>query len=136
MISFYRAVKILLTGLIALVWLGNGLFCKVLNMVPRHQLIVARILGDDHALLFTRIIGMSEIAMVVWIVRGIKSRWCAIFQMTIIATMNVIEFIVAPDLLLFGRFNILFASLFIIIIYINEFIVSKHVVLDAETKSI
>jgi hypothetical protein len=30
---------------IASVWIANGLFCKLLNLVPRHQRIVARILG-------------------------------------------------------------------------------------------
>jgi len=44
----------LLTLLIATVWLANGLFCKLLNLVPRHRLIVARILGAPHATLFTR----------------------------------------------------------------------------------
>jgi hypothetical protein len=39
--------------LIAAVWLINGLVCKVLNLVPRHREIVARILGDNHAPLFT-----------------------------------------------------------------------------------
>ncbi len=37
----------LLTYAIASVWLVNGLFCKVLNWVPRHQFIVARILGKN-----------------------------------------------------------------------------------------
>jgi hypothetical protein len=34
----------LLNYLIAAVWLVNGLFCKVLGLVPRHQEIVATIL--------------------------------------------------------------------------------------------
>ncbi len=37
------------TILIAGVWVVNGLFCKVLNLTPRHESIVARILGDAHA---------------------------------------------------------------------------------------
>lgn len=39
--------------------------------------------------------------------------------------MNIIEFILAPDLLLFGRMNIVFASIFIGVIYVNEFIVGR-----------
>ncbi len=35
----------ILNYLIAAVWIANGLFCKVLNLVPRHQEIVARIIG-------------------------------------------------------------------------------------------
>jgi len=35
----------LLKYFIALIWLINGLFCKLLNFVPRHEEIVKRILG-------------------------------------------------------------------------------------------
>ena len=107
--------------LIAAVWIANGLFCKVLNLVPRHQEIVARILGSDHVALFTRAIGFAEIAMAVWIISGYRTRLNAIIQVAIIATMNVLEFILVPDLLLWGRFNILFAFLFILLILFNEY---------------
>jgi DoxX-like family len=113
--------KRFLNCLIAAVWLANGLFCKVLNLVPRHREIVARILGDDHAGILTRAIGLSEMAMAFWILSGIGTRLNAITQMAIIATMNSLEFILAPDLLLWGRFNALFAFLFILLIYYNEF---------------
>jgi uncharacterized membrane protein YkgB len=115
------------TLLIAAVWLANGLFCKVLNLVPRHQEIVGRILGEDHAYLFTKLIGISEILMAVWILTGIAKRLNAITQMLIIATMNTIEFIIVPDILLWGRLNALFAFLFIVLIGVNEFIWNKKI---------
>ena len=108
---------------ITFVWLINGLFCKVLNLVPRHQQIVARILGDDHAFLLTKAIGCSEILMAVWVVSSIKSRWCTITQIALVATMNIIEFLLAPDLLLFGRFNIIVAAIFTALLILNEKIV-------------
>jgi hypothetical protein len=111
--------------LIAMVWLANGLLCKVLNLVPRHQQIVARILGAEYAEIFTKLIGIAEILMVIWILSGIHSRLNTITQITVIATMNVIEFILAPDLLLWGRFNIVFAFMFLIVIYYNEFVLRK-----------
>jgi hypothetical protein len=111
----------LLNYLIAAVWLANGLFCKVLNGVPRHQEIVARILGNDHAALLTRLIGLAEITMAVWIISGYRARLNAISQIIIIATMNILEFILVPDLLLWGRFNILFAFLFMLVIGYNEY---------------
>jgi len=111
----------LLNYIIATVWIVNGLFCKVLNLVPRHQEIVARILGNDHARLLTKVIGLSEIAMAVWILSGFRTRLNAIIQIIVIATMNVLEFIIVPDLLLWGRFNLLFAFLFILLIIYNEF---------------
>jgi hypothetical protein len=115
--SFYAFFKIL----ISLVWIANGLFCKLLNLVPRHQLIVARILGQNHAALFTKLIGAAEVVMAVWILSNIKPRFNAITQMVIIAIMNTIEYILAPDLLLWGRMNAFFALLFVIFIYYNEF---------------
>jgi len=60
----------ILNCLIAAVWIANGLFCKVLNLVPRHQEIVARIIGNAHAGVLTRAIGFSEIAMAAWITAG------------------------------------------------------------------
>ena len=107
--------------LIALVWLANGLFCKVLDLVPRHQKIVARIIGDFHPADLTRLIGFSEIAMAIWILSGIRTRLNALTQFIVVATMNALEFVLAPDLLLWGRFNALFALLFILLILYNEF---------------
>jgi hypothetical protein len=110
-----------LTGLIAVVWLVNGLVCKTLNMVPRHQLIVGEILGTSQAEVFTKLIGLGETLVFIWIVSGVRSRLCAFFQMALVLSMNVIEFITVPGLLLFGRINIVFALIFIVVIYANEF---------------
>ena len=110
-----------LNWLIALVWFINGFICKVLNLVPRHQEIVARITGNEQSRTFTLLIGLSEIVMAGWILSGKWSRVNAITQIVVIAVMNTLEFILVPDLLLWGRFNALFALLFIILIYYNEF---------------
>lgn len=104
-----------------MVWVGNGFFCKVMNLVPRHQGIVARVLGNNHARLLTLLIGISETLMAVWILSGFKARINATVQILIIAVMNIIEFILAPDLLLWGKANIIFAFMFIVLIYYNTF---------------
>jgi hypothetical protein len=109
----------------SLVWFVNGLVCKVLNLVPRHEQIVSRILGNDHSRLLTVLIGLSEIVIAVWILSRFKKRLCAITQIIVIGTMNTLEFILVPDLLLWGRLNSLFALLFILLIYFNEFIINK-----------
>ena len=93
--------------------------------MPRHQEIVASILGNEYARTFTVLIGCSEILMAVWILSGIKKRLNVIAQITVIATMNTLEFILVPDLLLWGKFNSLFALLLIISIYCNEFIIRQ-----------
>ena len=110
---------------IGLVWLINGLFCKVLNLVPRHQEIVARILGAAYSRPLTIIIGCSEIFMAIWIISKYKMRMNAITQIAIVAIMNTLEFIIAPDLLLWGRWNALFALLFILVVYFNQFYLMK-----------
>lgn len=119
-----RIYKIL-TYCIAAVWIVNGFFCKVLNLVPRHEQIVARILGDDYSRLLTIIIGLLEIIMAVWILSAFKSKLNAITQIIVIATMNTIEFILVPDLLLWGKINSLFAFIFILVVYFNEFYLNK-----------
>jgi len=59
----YRAINRILNYFIATVWLVNGLYGKVLNLVPRHQEIVGSILGNESEMLVTKIIGFAEIAM-------------------------------------------------------------------------
>lgn len=100
----------------AAVWLVNGVWCKILDGVPRHREIVARILGEEHSLLLTRVIGAGEIIMAVWILSGIRWKWSCAAQIAAVAVMNVIEFIMVPDLLLFGRFNSLVALAYIILV--------------------
>ena len=115
-----------LTYIIAAVWLVNGLFCKVFNMVPRHRQIVARILGTVHSREITITIGVLETAMALWTLSEIKPRMNALSQIVIIAAMNTLEFFIAPDLLLWGKANAFFALLFIIFIYCNEFYIKDR----------
>ncbi|CAH0172766.1 hypothetical protein SRABI27_01641 [Pedobacter sp. Bi27] len=115
----------ILTSFIALVWLVNGLLCKVLGLVPRHEQIVARILTPTYSHTFTILIGISEIVMAIWILSNFKTKLNALVQIVIVATMNTIEFILAPDLLLWGKFNSLFAFMFILVVFINGFSFNK-----------
>ena len=110
---------------IALVWLGFGLFCKVLHMEPRHEEIVAHILGDAYADPLTRLIGVTEVFMAVWILSGFKKRLNATVQIAVVGTMNVMEAALASHLLLWAHFNALFAACFMGVIYFNEWILNK-----------
>lgn len=120
-----RAKHKLLNYFIATVWIANGLFCKVLNLVPRHRQIVASILGDDYSKSLTLLIGLSEIGMAIWILSRMWTRLNAALQILVIATMNVLEFTLVPDLLLWGKANAIFAFMFIFLIYFNEFHLNK-----------
>lgn len=104
-----------------LVWSINGLVAKILNFVPRHEDIVARILSPTYARELIILIGIGELFIAVWILSGWKSRLCTWSQLFLIISMNALEFLLAPDLLLFGRFNIVIALMFCLLIYQNEY---------------
>ena len=123
-----KTIQLIFKYLIAFVWIANGLFCKVLNLVPRHEQIVARILGNEYSRPLTILIGIFEIAMAIWFLSGIKSRLNTYAQIGIVATMNILEFFLVPDLLLWGKFNSLFAFLFILVVYYNHFHLNKKIV--------
>ncbi|MFD2787617.1 DoxX-like family protein [Hymenobacter rubripertinctus] len=107
--------------LLAAVWLGNGLLCKVLHLVPRHEAIVARILGPQYAAPLTRLIGLAEIGMALWVLSGRWVRLSAAAQVGLVLLMNALEFWLAPDLLLWGRLNLVFAALFALLVYYYGF---------------
>jgi uncharacterized membrane protein YphA (DoxX/SURF4 family) len=85
---------------IAAVWLVFGVGFKLLGLVPRHRMIVARILGDGLATPATIAIGLAETTLGLWVLSGWKPRACAAAQTVAIVTMNAIELTVARDLLL------------------------------------
>ena len=100
----------------AAVWLVNGVWCKIMDGVPRHREIVARILGEEHAPVLTRMIGAGEVVMAAWILTGIRWKWSCAMQIAAVVAMNVIELLLAPDLLLFGRYNALIALAYIAVV--------------------
>ncbi len=116
--------KVLSYG-IALIWIINGLYCKIINLVPRHELIVSEILGYEYGRLITILIGLSEVFMAIWILSRFRTKLNAITQIFIIATMNMLEYILVPHLLLWGKFNSIFACMLILVIYYNEFVLNK-----------
>ena len=122
MVKISTLAGVILTYLIASIWLINGLFCKVLDLVPRHRTIVARILGEHHAKTRTIAIGWLETAMAVWIVSRVAPAVNAWTQIALVLSMNIIEFLLAPDLLLWRRWNVAFASLFVLLIYWHAFL--------------
>lgn len=82
------------------VWLISGVVFKILDMVPRHRLIVASVLGEAVAGPATLLIGGAEMLMALWILSGVRPRTCAAAQTIAIATMNALELTLARDLLL------------------------------------
>lgn len=113
-------IRKILSYIIAAVWGINGLI-KIFNIVPRHQQIVAEILGSSSFGILTKAIGLGEMLLAIWILTSIKSRLCAWFQVIIVMLMNTLEFFLAPDLLLFGKLNIVLATIFCLVILYQEY---------------
>ena len=59
--------------------------------------------------------------MTVWILSNYKSKLSAVLQMAVVAVMNVLELLFVPHLLLWGKMNMIYAFIFIVLIYFNEF---------------
>ena len=113
-------IKTPLNIIIAAVWLVNGLVCKVLGLAPRHEAIVARILGSEYAHPLTVLIGISEIFMAIWVISRFRAKLNTYTQISLVMTMNILETILAPDLLLWGHWNLLWAVSFCLIIWIHH----------------
>jgi hypothetical protein len=116
-----RVINLILT----LDWLINGIYCKLLNYVPRHTEIVSKLLNHDLARELTILIGFSEVLMATWILSKWQSKRNAWTQIGIVLTMNIIEFSFASELLLWGKLNLVFAFIFCLVVYYNEFVLMK-----------
>ena len=82
------------------VWVFHGLYSKILDRIPRHRLIVARILGERLARPATKLIGGGEILLGVWVFTGWQPLACATVQTAALVAMNTLEILLAGDLLI------------------------------------
>jgi hypothetical protein len=85
---------------IGAVWVFHGLYSKILNAIPRHRLIVGKILGTQRAGIATKIIGLLELLLGGWALVGWHPVWCALVQTVAIIAMNSLEILLARELLI------------------------------------
>jgi hypothetical protein len=81
---------VLVRAAIAAVWLYEGLWCKVLGR-ERHQMKVVEAvptLGPILGRRFLLVLGLTEMALAVWVVSGIAPGLCAIAQTALLVTLN------------------------------------------------
>lgn len=90
----------LATILIGSVWIFHGFYSKVSNGIPRHRQIVGRILGEGIADRATLAIGILEILLGLWVFSGLQRRSCALVQTLALVSMNMLEIMLARDLLI------------------------------------
>ena len=116
----FRTLRLVpLHWLVGGVWLLNGLVCKVLNLVPRHQEIVGTVFGAEWAREITLAIGLGEVGLAVLVFAGWRPFLLAAVQTLLVLAMNVIELLTAADLLLWGPMNFLFAALFCGLVWVS-----------------
>ncbi|HTD87292.1 MAG TPA: DoxX-like family protein [Candidatus Binatia bacterium] len=82
------------------VWVFHGLYSKILNGIPRHRLIVSKILGAANAGIATKGIGVLEVLLGLWAFTAWQSVGCAGVQTAAILAMNSLEILLARELLI------------------------------------
>ena len=75
---------------VALVWLYEGFWCKILGRMPHQESIVESVpaLSGPGARLFLRSLGYLECGFAVWVLSGLWPWWAALAQTVILIAMN------------------------------------------------
>ncbi|HKV25313.1 MAG TPA: DoxX-like family protein [Candidatus Acidoferrum sp.] len=81
---------ILIRASIALVWLYEGLWCKILGGVKLQVEVVQAVprLGPRFGAAFLKLLGLLEIAIAVWVISGFAPAACAIVQTALLLALN------------------------------------------------
>ncbi|HEV8346708.1 MAG TPA: DoxX-like family protein [Vicinamibacterales bacterium] len=82
--------RALARGLVAIVWLYQGLWCKLMARCPSHAAVVGSLpqpIGNLAGPLLM-IIGTLEVALAIWVVSGWRSRLAAAAQTVLLLVMN------------------------------------------------
>ena len=76
---------------IALVWLYQGLWCKLLRRERRHQNIIGTVpfLDGTQARQALAALGALECVLAVWVLSGFRAREAALIQTLLLVCMNV-----------------------------------------------
>jgi hypothetical protein len=80
----------LIRASIALVWLYEGLWCKLLGGMPRHAEVIAAtpFLGPVTARAALITLGLAECGIAVWVLSGQRMRQAALVQTVLLVAMN------------------------------------------------
>ncbi len=76
---------------IALVWLYQGLWCKLLDRAPQHRKIVGAVpfLDSSQARQALFVLGSLECVLAVWVLSGFRAHEAALVQTLLLASMNI-----------------------------------------------
>ena len=111
--NFHLAAQIVIGS----VWVFHGLYSKLLNGIPRHRLIVAKILGAGNAGAYTKGIGLLEVLLGVWAFTGWHPLGCAAVQTAALIGMNTLEIYLARELLISAAGMVALNAGFLILVW-------------------
>ncbi len=92
---------IVMRGVVAAVWLYEGLWCKVLGRAQLEAQVVAKVprFGPQFGQLFLKALGAIEVVLAAWVISGIHPGACAIAQVTLLVVLNVNGLLWARDII-------------------------------------
>jgi len=102
---------------IGTVWIFHGLYSKLLNGIPRHRLIIGKILGTQRAVIATGIIGLLEVLLGVWAITDWQPVGCASVQTAALIAMNSLEIVLARELLISAIGMVILNLLFLVLVW-------------------
>jgi uncharacterized membrane protein YphA (DoxX/SURF4 family) len=81
---------ILIRVAIALVWLYEGFWCKILGRLPQQESVVEAVpfFNSQLAHLFLMSLGVLECALGLWVLAGWQLWWAALFQTALLVCLN------------------------------------------------
>jgi hypothetical protein len=81
---------VVIRGSIALVWLYEGLWCKIFGRMGSQEEVVAAVpkFGARFAAPFLKALGVSEVALAVWVATGFEPGACALVQTVLLILLN------------------------------------------------
>jgi hypothetical protein len=86
---------------IALVWIYQGFWCKLLGRAPHHQKIVgtAPFLNPSRARQALVVLGLIECVLAAWVLSGIRPHEAALMQTLLLVSMNAAGLLWAGSLI-------------------------------------
>jgi uncharacterized membrane protein YphA (DoxX/SURF4 family) len=81
----------LIRGVVALVWLYEGLWCKLFRGKPGEFEVVKAVplYGPRFGVPFLMILGVTEVAIAAWVLSGAGAFFCAIVQTLLLVSLNI-----------------------------------------------
>lgn len=95
--------------------------------MPRHQEIVGEILNLESPYFLSIFIGIGESLLAILILLNWQPKAVAISQVGLILIMNLIEFMLVPEMLMFGKWNLFLAFILSLAILANQNIIPNSI---------